>query len=360
MKNRRLREEMADLEDTLRKLRDQLAETELENQNFQTIIDSFQDIQNEQRNAEMNAVKTVNVDLKDQISKLEHELNFVTGASDTHNIKFGLEEKYKSAKGDFGNFISEAEEGKKRVEEELGSLRSKISQKKNENNLLQKEVSDNESQINRLNNEIERLSKEIEQLKKRNENNIKSLEGDSSRVKGDLIDANKKTADLKHEIAKLKILIEKTRNEIDYLSSEKDKARGQGFQKKIDEFSGCINESERRTNKLKEELGSLNTEWRDKITRTSKLVSSSVGRGESDEVAKRIKMLTSELSNKNKQLNDLRSQKNAMERELNDDGSILDTRINQQRDELDELNRRYLASLEEKNGINEELSEQIK
>jgi len=107
-------------------------------------------------------------------------------------------------------------------------------------------------------------------------------------------------------------------------------------------------------------LGSLNNEWKEKITRTSKLATSSVGRGESEEIGKRIRMLTSELSNKNKQLNDLRSQKNAMERELNDDGSILDEKISRQRDELDELNRKYLASLEEKNGINEELSEQVK
>lgn len=357
---RRLREEMADLEDALRKVRDQLAETELENQNFQTIVDAFQDIQNDQRNAELNAVRTVNLDLKDQVSKLEHELDFAGGASDTHNIKYGLEEKYKSAKSDFGNFISEAEEGKKRVEDELSDLRTRVSKKKNENNVLQKEIGDNESEINRLNNEIGRLSKDIELLKKKNEEGIRSLEGDRGKVEGDLIDLKKKVADAQHECAKLKIMLEKTRNEIDYLNNEKDKARGQGYQKKIDEFNNSINESEKRTNKLKLELGTLNSEWKEKVTRTSKLATSSVARGESDETAKRISMLTKELNSKNRQLDELRSKKTILERELNDDGSSLDEKINRQRDELDELNRKYLASLEEKNTINEELSEQVK
>lgn len=357
---RKLREEMADLEDSLRKVRDQLAETELENQNLQTIVDAFQDIQNDQKTAEMNAVRTVNLDLKDQVAKLEHELDFVGGASDTHNIKYGLEEKYKSAKTDFGNFINEAEEGKKRVDDELGDLRRKVSMKKNENTVLQKEINDNENEINRLNNEIGRLAKDIEQLKKRNEDGIRSMEGDRNKAEGDLIDLKKKASDVAHECAKLRILLEKTKNELDYLSSEKDKAKGQGYQKKIDEFNRCINESERRSKQLKDELGGLNSEWRETVTRTSKLASSSLGRGESDETAKRIAILTKELNNKNRQLEDLRSKKSTMERELADDGRQLDDKINRQRDELDELNRRYLAALEEKNAINDELSEQVK
>lgn len=355
---RKLREQMADLEDALRRVRDQLAETELENQNFQTIIDAFQDIQNDQRTAEINAVRTVNLDLKDQIAKLERELDFAP--TDSHNIKFGLEEKYKSAKTDFNTFISEAEEGKRKVEEELADLRKKVSMKKNENTVLQKDINDNENEINKLNNEIGRLTKDIEQLKKRNEEGIRALEGDRGKAEGDLVELRKKAADAQHECAKLRILLEKTRNEIDYLSSEKDKAKGQGYQKKIDEFNNCITESERRSKQLKDDLNGLNSEWKEKVTRTSKLATSAVGRGEADETARRISMLTKELSNKNKQLEDLRSKKHTFERELAEDSSALDDKIHIQRDELDELNRKYLAALEEKNTINEELSDQVK
>jgi chromosome segregation ATPase len=360
VEKRKLREEMADLEDALRKVRDQLAETELENQNFQTIVNAFEDIMSDQKNAEMNAVRTINMDLKDQITKLESELDFAGGVTDTHNIKFGLEEKYKSAKSDFSNFINEAEEGKKRVEDELNNAKKKVSQKKNENSVLQKEINDSEAEINKLNNEIGRLSKDIEQLKKKNEEGIRTLEGDRNKTEGNLIDLKKRAADAHHECAKLRIMLEKTKNEIDYLNSEVSKAKGVGYQKKIDEFNNCINESERRTKILKDELGTLNAEYREKVTRTSKLAAGSVGRGQGDEIAQRINMLTKELHNKNKQLEDLRARKVTMERELSQDGSNLDEKIRSQRDQLDELNRNYLASLEEKNGINEELYEQVK
>lgn len=357
---KRLREEMADLEDALRKVRDQLAETELENQNLQTIVDAVKDIQNSQKSAEENAVRTVNLDLKDQITKLEHELEFTGGPADTHNIKYGLEEKFKSAKTDFNNFISEAEDGKRRVEDELADLRKKVSMKKNENSVLQKDINDNENEIKRLNNEIERLSKDIELLKKRNEDGIRTLEGDRTKIEGDLVDLKKKTADAQHEAAQLRILIEKTRNEIDYLNSEKDKSKGQGYQKKIDAFNATIGDSERKAKVLKDELGALNSEWREKVTRSSKLASTIVREEEGGESAKRISMLTRELSNKNKELDDLKSKKTTFERELADDGGSLDDKIQNQRDTLDELNRKYLSALEEKNTIFAELSEQAK
>lgn len=357
---KRLREEMADLEDALRKVRDELAETELQNQNLQTIVEAVKDIQNSQRNAEENAVRTINLDLKDQIAKLEHELEFQGGATDTHNIKYGLEEKYKSAKTDFNNFISEAEAGKKKVEDELGDLRKKVSMKKNENSVLQKDINDNENEIKRLNNEIERLSKDIEQLKKRNEDSIKAIEGDKGKQEGDLVDIKKRSADIQHQCAELRILIEKTRNEIDYLEHEKSKAKGQGYQTKIDEFNKVINDSEKKAAGLKDEISALNTEWKTTIERSSKLASNIVRDGESGETSKRISMLTKELSAKTRELDELKSQKIIMERELADDGGALDDKIHRQRDQLDELNRKYLQSLEEKNILFAELSEQAK
>ena len=357
---RKLREEIADCEDALRKTRDQISETELETENFQSIVDAVKDIQLNQKNAEVNALRTINLDLKDQISRLEHELDFVSGPTETHNIRYGLDEKFKNAKTDFNNFINEAEAGKKQVEDELTDLRKKVSIRKNENSVLQKDIKDNENEISRLNNEIGKLSKDIELLKKRNEDGIRTLEGDRFKNEGDMVDLKKKAADAEHECNKLKILIEKTRNELDYLNSEKDKAKGTGINKKVDEFNNCIYESEKKTKNLKDELGNLNSEWKDRITQSSKLASSIPLQIDAADTTKRINMLTKELSNKNRELEDLRSQKTIWERELADDGSTLDDKIQRQRDELDDLNRKYLSTLEEKNNIYEELSDQAK
>ena len=357
---RKLREEIADIEDALRKARDQISETELENENFQSIVDAVKDIQLNQKNAEMNALRTINLDLKDQISRLEHELDFANGPAETHNIRYGLDEKFKSAKTDFNNYVNEAEAGKKHVEDELTDLRKKVSIRKNENSVLQKDIKDNENEISRLNNEIGKLSKDIELLKKRNEDGIRVFEGDRFKNEGDLIELKKKAAENEHEVSKLKILIEKSKNELEYLNSEKDKAKGQGATKKLEEFNSSINDAERKTKLLKDELDNLNKEWKDRVSVSSKLASIPPSKSDGAETTKRINMLTKELSNKTRELEDLRSQKSVMERELADDGSLLDDKIQRQRDELDELNRKYLSTLEEKNNIYEELSDQAK
>lgn len=357
---RKLREEIADIEDALRKARDQISETELENENFQSIVDAVKDIQLNQKNAEMNALRTINLDLKDQISRLEHELDFANGPAETHNIRYGLDEKFKSAKTDFNNYVNEAEAGKKHVEDELTDLRKKVSIRKNENSVLQKDIKDNENEISRLNNEIGKLSKDIELLKKRNEDGIRVFEGDRFKNEGDLIELKKKAAENEHEVSKLKILIEKSKNELEYLNSEKDKAKGQGATKKLEEFNSSINDAERKTKLLKDELDNLNKEWKDRVSVSSKLASIPPSKSDGAETTKRINMLTKELSSKTRELEDLRSQKSVMERELADDGSLLDDKIQRQRDELDELNRKYLSTLEEKNNIYEELSDQAK
>ena len=357
---RKLREDIADIEDALRKARDQISETELENENFQSIVDAVKDIQLNQKNAEMNALRTINLDLKDQISRLEHELDFANGPAETHNIRYGLDEKFKSAKTDFNNYVNEAESGKKHVEDGLTDLRKKVSIRKNENSVLQKDIKDNENEISRLNNEIGKLSKDIELLKKRNEDGIRVFEGDRFKNEGDIIELKKKAVENEHEVSKLKILIEKSKNELEYLNSEKDKAKGQGATKKLEEFNSSINDAERKTKLLKDELDNLNKEWKDRVSVSSKLASIPPSKSDGAETTKRINMLTKELTNKTRELEDLRSQKSVMERELADDGSLLDDKIQRQRDELDELNRKYLSTLEEKNNIYEELSDQAK
>ena len=186
------------------------------------------------------------------------------------------------------------------------------------------------------------------------------LEEEREKSSEDLVEIKKKAAEVEHECAKLRILLEKTRNEMDYLNSEKDKAKGQGFQKKIEEFNKCIDESEKKAKGLREELSNLNTEWRERVNQSSKLASSTVLQMDGAATTKRIGELNKELGIKNKELEELRTQKSMMERELSNDGSTLDEQIQKQRDELDDLNRKYLATLEEKNTIFEELSDQAK
>ena len=67
---RELRGELDDLEDTLRKLKDQISEIEIENKNLQLIAETEQSIQDAKDRAEEDAVKAVNRDLKELVDRL--------------------------------------------------------------------------------------------------------------------------------------------------------------------------------------------------------------------------------------------------------------------------------------------------
>jgi hypothetical protein len=63
-----LREEMANLEDQLRKLRDRKCELEILNRNLEMIVDTEASLRKAKETAESQAVRAVNTDLKDHIS----------------------------------------------------------------------------------------------------------------------------------------------------------------------------------------------------------------------------------------------------------------------------------------------------
>ena len=65
---------MANLEDDLRKLRDRKNELEITNRNLELLVDTEGALRRQKDTAEGQAVRAVNTDLKDHISRLEQSL----------------------------------------------------------------------------------------------------------------------------------------------------------------------------------------------------------------------------------------------------------------------------------------------
>jgi TolA-binding protein len=61
---------MAELEDQLRKLRDNLAEIEIENQSYDTLVKAEKQLRDARNESESAAARSVNADLKDHIKRL--------------------------------------------------------------------------------------------------------------------------------------------------------------------------------------------------------------------------------------------------------------------------------------------------
>ena len=69
------RQEMGDLENDLRRLRDNLAEVEIENQSYQVLADSEKQLREARCAAELAAAKSVNQDLRDHQRRLERDVS---------------------------------------------------------------------------------------------------------------------------------------------------------------------------------------------------------------------------------------------------------------------------------------------
>ena len=69
-----MREELANLEDELRRMRDQLNEVEIENQSYKQLADVEKQLREARGSAELEAARFVNKDLKDQVDRLKKDV----------------------------------------------------------------------------------------------------------------------------------------------------------------------------------------------------------------------------------------------------------------------------------------------
>ncbi len=69
-----MREDIGKLEDDMRRLKDKLAEVEIENQSYQVLADAEKHLREARCAAELAAAKTVNQDLKDHAKRLKKDV----------------------------------------------------------------------------------------------------------------------------------------------------------------------------------------------------------------------------------------------------------------------------------------------
>lgn len=104
---------MAELENRLRKLRDRKCEVDISNRNLEIIVDTESSLRQQKDNAEAEAVRAVNSDLKEHITRLETGLRVRGKNSDEPRRLTGdLTAKYQSASQKFKDYLFEAEESR--------------------------------------------------------------------------------------------------------------------------------------------------------------------------------------------------------------------------------------------------------
>jgi len=256
---RGLRDNLVDLEDTLRRLRDQFSNVTLENKNLQLVVDTESALKDAKATAETQAVTTVNRDLTEQSDRLDRTIEEENDKKgEAKRILDDLTAKHEAATKEFEKTIKEAEKEKQEAQKALDELRKKIQSTNQGNQKLENEVDTNEKTIGRLSAEISQLQIDLQALKDKNQSEINILESQRKENEVTITNFRNQLTQADHDFAKIRILIQKTENEVQYLNSEKDKHESQNYQKRIDDFAHSITDSEKKAHDLAEELGRMN------------------------------------------------------------------------------------------------------
>lgn len=110
---RQLRDSLGDLEDTLRRLKDQFSNLTLENKNLQLVVDTEAALKEAKATAETQAVTTVNGDLTVQSERLDRDIAEETQKKgEAKRILDDLTARHQAATKEFEKTLQEAEKEK--------------------------------------------------------------------------------------------------------------------------------------------------------------------------------------------------------------------------------------------------------
>ena len=359
---RRLRAELDELEDTLRKLKDQISEMEIENKNLVLISETEQSIQDAKNRAEADAVNAVNRDLKELVARLsidaEKDISF---QEVSERIKGDVNKNYQQSENDFNRFLKQAETAREELSEDLNELKERAGNRNNDNEELRSRIEEGEVEIDRLNRSIDLLNKEIDNIKRTNEDSLKNLEADRQANEDTIADLRKTADDLKVEQSKLEISISKINSQLQYLSEAAKSGGNELIKQKINKFDKSIKSTEQKTEQLKSQLNGMNQEWNDKAEGASREMATLIRDSESKAAADKINQLLHELETRQNEINELKKKRSQIERELaSSDPERTDRDIQNSSAELAAINNELLELLREKNNLYGELIQYTK
>ena len=104
-----LRQEIAQLEIELRKLRDQVADKQVENRSLAYLLEREEELKRHKNQLEKSALSALSNDLEDQLSTLQENAEKITGKVTPFGMEQVLQAKFKNATTAYQKFLEESE-----------------------------------------------------------------------------------------------------------------------------------------------------------------------------------------------------------------------------------------------------------
>ena len=348
---RDLRAEFDDLEDALRKLKDQISETEIENKNLQLIAETEQSIQDAKDRAEQDAIIAVNKDLKELVSRLAADAEAdISYQEVSERIKADVEANLAQSKNDFDKFLGQTDVARNELAEDLRELKDRAGQRNQDNDDLRGKIEEGEIEIDRLNGAIDALNRDIDNIRRDNEDALANLERDRKSNEETITDLRKTAEDLRLEHSKLEASIMKINSQLQYLDEAAKSGGNDLIRKKVDKFDRAMTATDRGTEQLKNHLNGMNKDWLNRVETANRELSNLIRESENKASSDKINQLLQELQAKQTQIDELKRKRNQLERELaSTDPEGTEREIQALKGELDETNEQLIAILRENN-----------
>lgn len=314
---RNLRGELDELEDTLRKLKDQISEAMIENKNLELVIETENSIQDAKQRAEADAINAVNRDLKELVGRLAADAETDISYKDVaEKLKGEVEADLRKSKHDYDAYLNNAQVAKAQLEEDLKELKDRTHQRNIDNDELRGKIEQGEIECDRLRDEIAQLNGEIEQIKRSSEETIRGLESDRVANEKTILDLRTQAEDLKHQHSELELSLMKINSQLRYLEEVAKTSGDDLVRKKVQEFDRVIKDTDAKTEQLKAELNGMNRTWLDTVDQANREMSTYIHETESKASSDKINALIAELEEKQAEINELKRKRNQLEREL--------------------------------------------
>ena len=346
-----LRKDFDDLEDALRKLKDQISETEIENKNLQLIAETEQSIQDAKDRAERDAIDAVNKDLKELVARLTSDADAdISYQEVSERIKLEVEESYRQSQGDFEGFLQQTDIARSELAEDLNELKERANQRSSDNDELRGKIEEGEVEIDRLNSAIDSLNREIDNIKRTNDDILKDLDKNRKDNEKSIAELRKQAEELREEHTKFEIGIMKINSQLKYLEEASQSGGNDLIKKKVDKFDRSISATERSTEQLKSQLNGMNQDWINRIEAANREVANLIRDSENKASSDKINQLLQELQAKQSEIDELKRKRNQLERDLaSTDPEGTEREIQGLKQELDDVNEQLISVLRENN-----------
>ncbi|CDW75938.1 UNKNOWN [Stylonychia lemnae] len=357
-----LRQEIAQMEIELRRIRDQVADKQIENKNLSFLIQKEEELKKQKNDYEKQALKTLSDDLEDQLSQLHNNAEKITGKVTPYGMEQVLQEKFQKTTNNYQQFLSESEKDLKDTQNDLDRVKIELEKERMITDSLQHEVNVNDQELQGLQETFQKHKTDLDEMNWQHDQKLKELEQIRIRANEEIKKLSVELGTAQSEINVLILESQKYESQLEFLATEREMIlKAQLEAEDIDPFfqQADLQEAEAKRLKIEQEIMNLNREWFGKLEKVREETERVLTENEMKEFRSRIAILAAELSDKNQQIENINKDKQDMER-LAEKAMSMGMQISEQTEEIGELNEKYKAALREKVDVYDELIESLK